>query len=263
MTPRQIIASHIRQNRTIPTGSIIWLHVAGMEDLVSIDEVGRSLDTWLDKVGSPSELSVYLDTPEGDFEDEWCINTKDLNKLPLKPKPKPPRKVTARQEIVAAFGERMILTAEKITQLYADYLVARYQRDYAYIGKLPVVRVNWGAKNSWGCSRYITIGPAYLYRPELATLYSGRYFGYRFNEYLHVCQDLEIGSFYSMSRLDHIKAIVAHELAHFFQFNARKHNFDSSIAKECLPQLDYRTSHGEGWQYLYRYMRKPFNNGTR
>ncbi|EPL6275065.1 hypothetical protein N6147_001711 [Proteus mirabilis] len=259
MTPRQIIASHIRQYRTIPAGSIIWLHAPGFEDFVSVDEVGRSLDTWLEKMGMPSELTIHLDTPEGDFEDQWCLETAILKQPPPVREVVEPAKVIARRERVAVFGEKTIVTAERIIQLYTDYLANMFRREFGYIGKSPDVRVNWAAKNSWGGHRNITISPGYLYEPDLVEIYGQRIFACHFHEYAHVCMDNEIGSFYSINRLDHLKALVAHELAHFFQFNTHPLNFESQNAKQQLPRLDYRTPHGKGWQFIYRHLKKPLN----
>ncbi|MEI9747423.1 MULTISPECIES: M48 family metalloprotease [Morganellaceae] len=258
MTPRQTIAAYVRQNRTIPPGSILWLYASGMDDLVSTDEVDGSLDAWLEKIGAPSELTVYLDTPEGDFEDEWCIDTSILSQpVPIR-KATVPAKVIARRERVEAFGEKVISTAEQITQLYTDYLTNMYRRDFGYVGGSPLVRVNWAAKHSWGGHRNITISPGYLYEPDLVEIYGLHMFACHFHEYAHVCMDKEIGSFYSSNRLDHLKALVAHELAHFLQSNTHSRNF-TQAATQHLPRLDYRTPHGEGWQFLYRYLKKPLN----
>lgn len=259
MTPRQIIASHIRQHRTIPAGSIIWLHAHGLDDLVSIDEVGCSLDSWLEKMGSPDELTIHLDTPEGDFEDQWILETSIFKRPPPIREVIEPAKVIARRERVAVFGEKMIATAEHIIHLYTNYLANMYRRDFGYVGKSPLVRVNWAAKNSWGSRRYITISPGYLYAPELVEAFGMRGFAYRYHEYAHICEDKEIGAFYSINRLDHLKALVAHELAHFFQFNTHPHNFESQNVNQQLPRLDYRTPHGKGWQFIYRYLKKPLN----
>ncbi len=38
---------------------------------------------------------------------------------------------------------------------------------------------------------------------------------YRYHEYAHIEQRKDIGAFYSINQLDHIKGVVAHELAHF------------------------------------------------
>ncbi|MEX9785668.1 MULTISPECIES: hypothetical protein [Providencia] len=259
MTPRQIIASHIRQHRTIPPGSIIWLQANGLDDLVSIDEVGGSLDSWLEKIGSPPELTIHLDTPEGDFEDQWCLDTSIFKHAPPVREVVEPAKVIARRERVAVFGEKMIATAEHVIHLYTDYLANMFCRDFGYVGKKPLVRVNWSAKNSWGGHRNITISPGYLYETDLVEIYGLRMFACYFHEYAHVCKDKEIGSFYSINRLDHLRALVAHELAHFFQFNTASKNYNQHDAKQHLPRLDYRTPHGEGWQYIYRYLKMPLN----
>lgn len=176
MTPRQIIASHIRQHRTIPPGSIIWLHANGLDDLVSIDEVGCSLDSWLKKIGSPPELTIHLDTPEGDFEDQWCLDTSIFKHAPPVREVVEPAKVIARRERVAVFGEKMIATAEHVIHLYTDYLANMFCRDFGYVGKKPLVRVNWAAKNSWGGHRNITISPGYLYETDLVEIYGLRMF---------------------------------------------------------------------------------------
>lgn len=178
MTPRQIIASHIRQYRTIPAGSIIWLHAPGFDDFVSVDEVGRSLDAWLEKMGTPSELTIHLDTPEGDFEDQWCLETSIFKLPPPVREVVEPAKVIARRKRVTAFGEKTIFNAERIIQLYTDYLTNMYRREFGYIGKSPDVRVNWATKHSWGGHRNITISPGYLYEPDLVEIYGLRMFAW-------------------------------------------------------------------------------------
>lgn len=248
MTPLQIIKAHVRQYRSIPKGAIFWLNHEKADDFIGVDETGRSLDLWLKSQGHPACVEIILDCPDDDF-DRWLIDAKELLTAP-KISPKIPKQVEARESAIASYGSKKITCAETIINLYAEYLLSKYRKDFGYIGKTPVVRINWNSKHSWGGNRGFTISPSYLYSP------SG-YFGFCFNEYQHIAEREDIGKFLSFNRHDHLKALVAHELAHFLQ---RHTSLSCFRAASCsLPQLNYRTAHGEGWQYIYAYLREPLN----
>ncbi|EOZ3813681.1 hypothetical protein ACQLNZ_005298, partial [Citrobacter youngae] len=70
-------------------------------------------------------------------------------------------------------------------------------------------------------------------------------------------QRKDIGAFYSINQLDHIKGVVAHELAHFCQRHTGKDNFKFGFP--VLPEKDFRTAHGDGWQFLYAFFRTELN----
>ncbi|BBV14526.1 hypothetical protein [Providencia rettgeri] len=242
MSIHQAIASNIRQYRTIPKGSFLWLDVPGADDLLDSREV-KSIPALLERYGPLNEVIVHLDTPEGDFEDEFHFDVIDLKMPPAVPlKSNGARE--ARDAVIANFGQKRIEHVESLVEFYAGHLLSRFRKSHQYTGPAPKIRTRWHTKTSWGSRYRITISPGYLYRPE------SDYFGYTFWEYQHVRQSPLIGCFFSLNRLNHVKALVAHELAHFLQFNSRY---------AVLPELDYATAHGEGWQYIYSITRADLN----
>ncbi|HCL5581011.1 TPA: hypothetical protein N2N40_002439 [Citrobacter freundii] len=242
MTVRQAIIQNVRQFRTVPAGSFLWLDIPGADDFIDCREV-RNLDALLEKYGKPEELVVHLDTPEGDFEDSFRIDVYDLINPPALPR-KTNGAIEARERVVASFGAKKIENVEALVAFYAGYLLAQFRVSHGYNGPDPVVKTRWHTKSSWGGQRGITISPGYLYRS------TSDFFGFTFREYQHVSQSPLIGDFISLNRLNHVKALVAHELAHFLQRNTEY---------ASLPALDYRRSHGEGWQYLYTVTRADLN----
>lgn len=242
MTTRQAILRNVRQYRTVPAGSFLWLEIPGADDLIEAREI-RSLTVLLAQHGKPDALTVHLDTPDGDFEDSFRIDVYDLENPPALPR-KPNRAVDRREEVIAAFGNKTIMNVEALVKFYARYLLDQFRESHGYTGPDPVVKTRWHTKSSWGGQKGITISPGYLYDT------SSDFFGCIFREYRHVCKSPEIGNFMSLNRLNHVKALVAHELAHFLQRNT---------AYASVPELDYRRGHGEGWQYLYSVTRMDLN----
>lgn len=244
MTPRQIIRSHIAAERTLPRGTLIWLFYEDADDLISLSEVGDNLERWHQRVGSPEEIQVILDMPDDDSE-AWLFSPTILFTPRMKT-----RILTVRDKAVARYGISRIVTAEKVVFLYSWYLMDLYRQVYGFTGPEPEVRVNWNAKHSWGGARAITISPSSIY-PDSDTP------RYRYHEYAHIEQDKDIGAFYSINQLDHIKGVVAHELAHFCQRHTGKNNFKYGFP--LLPEKNYRTAHGDGWQFLYAFFRTELN----
>lgn len=102
-----------------------------------------------------------------------------------------------------------------------------------FVDKLDIrvkrIQRSWGGLTRDGSPR-ITISAEY----ELA---SGK-----FNEYPRICKVKGIGEFHSANAIDHIHAVVAHEVAHAADY----WNGD-------------RSSHGNQWRVLYRALRKHLN----
>lgn len=242
MSVRQAIIQNIRRFRTVPSGSFLWLDIPGADDFIECREV-RSLDTLLAKYGKPEELVVHIDTPDGDFEDSFRIDVCDLVNPPAQPR-KTNRAIEARENAIRSFGAKKIENVETLVAFYAGYLLAQFRASHGYTGPDPVVKTRWHTKSSWGGRKGITISPGYLYSSP------SDFFGFTFFEYRHVSQSPFIGDFISLNRLNHVKALVAHELAHFLQRNT---------AYASLPALDYRRGHGEGWQYIYAVTRADLN----
>ncbi|EOX2600991.1 hypothetical protein ACPENL_003249 [Yersinia enterocolitica] len=241
MTPYQCIAANIRQFRTIPKGSLLWVDIPQHDLFLSVLDIDA--DNLIDLVGHDAMVKVHLDTPEGDFEDvfEFPVMRFKEPELPVKPKEQ-----SNRDKVVQLHGEATIERVEATVNEYATSLMREYRLLYNFQGNDPIVRTKWHTAHSWGGSRDITISPNYLYENE------GEYgFSYNFREYYHIDRDPDIGSFPSIDRLDHVKALVAHELAHFLQRHIR----------QCvgLPTLDYNKAHGEGWQFLYGVLRRELN----
>lgn len=242
MSVRQEIIQNIKQFRTVPSGSILWLDIPGADDLIDSRDV-RSIHTLLEKYGHPKALVVHLDTPNGDFEDSFNIDIGDLVNPPALP-PKKNREIEAREKVISKFGAKMIENVEVLVEFYSKHLLSKFRVTHAYNGPEPVVKTRWHTKSSWGGRTGITISPHYLYgsNPD--------FFGFLYREYNHISHSPVIGNFLSLNRLNHVKALVAHELAHFLQRN---------ITYASVPVLDYRRSHGEGWQYLYAVIRTDLN----
>lgn len=73
-----------------------------------------------------------------------------------------------------------------------------------------------------------------------------------FIEYSHIHKDHDIGSFISDNPLDHVRAVVAHEIAHaihWWHINECGH-------KRTRP-------HGGDWRFLYRALRREWVNPLR
>ena len=244
MTPRQIILSHITAEKALPRGTLIWLFYENADDLISLNEVGDNLERWHQRVWSPEEIQVILDMPDDDSE-VWLFSPTKL----FSPRVKTPV-LTARDRAVARYGVSRVMTAEKVVFLYSGYLLHLYRQAYGFTGPAPEVRVNWSAKHSWGGRSSITISPSSIY-PDSDTP------RYRYHEYAHIEQRKDIGAFYSINQLDHIKGVVAHELAHFCQRHTGKDNFKFGFP--VLPEKDFRTAHGDGWQFLYAFFRTELN----
>lgn len=244
MTPRQIIRSHIAAERTLPRGTLIWLFYEDADDLISLNEVGANLERWHQRAGSPEEIQVILDMPDDDSE-AWRFSPIEL----FTPRVKKTVQ-TARDIAVSRYGATRIITAEKVIFLYASYLMQLYRQEYGFIGPEPKININWSARHSWGGSRYITISPSSVY-PDSDTP------RYRFHEYAHIENRHDIGAFYSINPLDHVKGIVAHELAHFCQRHTKRDNFKNGKCE--LPEVNFNTAHGVGWQHLYAFFRSELN----
>ncbi|MCU6593593.1 hypothetical protein [Klebsiella pneumoniae] len=242
VTVRKAIIQNVRQFRTVPAGSFLWLDIPGADDFIESREV-RNLDALLEKYGKSEELVVHLDTPEGDFEDSFRINVCDLINPPALPC-KTNGAIEAREIVVTSFGAKKIENVEALVTFYAGYLLEKFRASHGYTGPDPIVKTRWHTKSSWGGRKGITISPGYLYNT------SSDFFGFAFREYRHVSKSPLIGDFISLNRLNHVKALVAHELAHFLQRNTEY---------ASVPALDYRRSHGEGWQYLYTVTRADLN----
>lgn len=240
MTIRQAIVQNIRQFRTVPQGSLFWLDIPGADDLIECREV-RCIDTLLEKHGKPQDLLVHLDSPLGDFEDSFVIDVSDLKNPPNVTR-KSNMAVKAREDAITRFGAKKIESIEALVVFYAGYLLDQFRVSHCFTGPTPSVKTKWHTKSSWGGRNGITISPGYLY--------DSAYFRFRFREYQHISESPVIGDFTSLNRLNHVKALVAHELAHFLQ----RHTRHASV-----PDLDYRRSHGEGWQYLYSVTRAELN----
>lgn len=104
VTVRKAIIQNVRQFRTVPAGSFLWLDIPGADDFIESREV-RNLDALLEKYGKSEELVVHLDTPEGDFEDSFRINVCDLINPPALPC-KTNGAVEAREIVVTSFGAK-------------------------------------------------------------------------------------------------------------------------------------------------------------
>lgn len=242
MTMRQAIVQNIRQYRTVPAGSLLWLDIPGADDLIEVREI-NSIDSLLKHHCIPDALKVHLDTPDGDFEDTFLIDVGDL-KSPPALNEKPNRAHSARQDVISRFGRHKIESAEHLAKRYALLLLERYRVSHGYTGPEPRVWIRWHTKVSWGGMRGITISPGYLYQSR------SDFFGFVFSEYSHIRENPVTGNFTSLNRLNHVKALVAHELAHFLQRHAEK---------AALPHLNYRRAHGDGWQYIYGVLRADLN----
>ncbi|EGT5675410.1 hypothetical protein AGJ34_20810 [Cronobacter dublinensis subsp. dublinensis] len=242
MTLRQAIVRNINMFRDVPLRSLLWLDLPGAGDLVECREVSNLSDL-LSRFGHPESVLVHLDTPDGDFEDTFRIRVSDLQNPPV-PASKRNGAQLARDKVVARFGLKKIDNVERLAVMYASFLLERFRASHGYRGPEPRVRVRWHTKISWGGSRGITISPGYLYSTK------SDFFGFVFREYRHVSNSPDTGNFVSLNRLNHVKALVAHELAHFLQQHASQAN---------LPDLDYSRAHGEGWQYIYASMREDLN----
>lgn len=238
----QAIRQNIRQFRTIPPGSILWLDIPGANDLIESHAL-NSLSNLMSVYGNPERLVVHLDTPDGDFEDSFDIDIADL-KCPPVPVPRVNSATSSRNAVIDVYGLKVIETVETLVPHYTGILLGKFRRRYGYTGPVPDIKVKWHTKHSWGGWKGITISPGYLYALK------STYYSIYFREYSHIDKLPNIGGFYSCNRLNHIKALVAHELAHFLQRHTNQ---------ACLPSLDYRTPHGEGWQYLYSITRKDLN----
>ena len=70
-----------------------------------------------------------------------------------------------------------------------------------------------------------------------------------FVEYTHIHQSSDIGGFISDNPLDHIRALIAHELAHAVHW----------WNIETLSEEDTK-SHGTAWQAIYRALRSTWVN---
>ncbi|EOC0011686.1 hypothetical protein ACI0X9_003373 [Cronobacter turicensis] len=242
MTLRQAIVRYINMFRDVPGRSLLWLDLPGADDLVECREVSNLSDL-LSRFGHPESVLVHLDTPEGDFEDTFRIRVSDLKKPPVLASKRNGAQL-ARDEVVARFGLKKIDNVERLAVKYGSFLLERFRASHGYRGPEPHVRVRWHTKISWGGPRGITISPSYLYSTK------SDFFGFVFHEYRHVTSSSDTGHFVSLNRLNHVKALVAHELAHFLQCHADKAN---------LPQLDYNRAHGKGWQHIYAILRKDLN----
>lgn len=242
MTLRQNIIENIRPYRTVPPGSLLWLELPGEDDFIECREI-KDFAALLDTAGRPDNIVVHLDTPEGDFEDAFCFECTDLIHPCKMPKPLS-RNDKARLSVVEMHGHKRIEMLEKLIFKYAGLLVHRFREQYGYTGADPRIWVRWYTQRSWGGWRGFTISPASIYSPSTTA------FRYRYPEYAHIEDRDDIGSFISMNPINHVKALVAHELAHFLQRHASQSN---------LPRLDYRTAHGEGWQYIYAITRSELN----
>ncbi|ELO5146952.1 hypothetical protein QHC70_003698 [Citrobacter freundii] len=242
MSIHQAIACNIRQYRTIPKGSFLWLDVPGADDFLDSREV-KSIPALLERYGQLKDVIVHLDTPEGDFEDAFRFDVRDLKTPPAVPLQSNWAR-EARDAVIANFGQKRIEHVESLVEFYTGHLLAQFRKSHNYTGPAPKIRTRWHTKNSWGGRKGITISPGYLYSSK------SDFFGFTYREYRHVSKSPLIGDFISLNRINHVKALVAHELAHFLQYNT---------AHASVPSLDYRRSHGEGWQYLYTVTRADLN----
>ncbi len=242
MSIHQAIASNIRQYRTIPKGSFLWVDVPGADDFLDSREV-KSIPALLERYGQLKDVIVHLDTPEGDFEDAFRFDITDLKMPPAVPLQSNGAR-EARDAVIVNFGQKRIEHVEALVEFYTGHLLAQFRESHQYTGPAPKIRTRWHTKISWGGRNRITISPGYLYRSK------SDFFGFTYREYQHIRKSPVIGDFVSLNRLNHVKALVAHELAHFLQFNSRY---------AVLPDLDYRTGHGEGWQYIYGITRNDLN----
>ncbi|MEG8995586.1 hypothetical protein U4T15_24180, partial [Klebsiella pneumoniae] len=161
MSVRQAIIHNVRKFRAVPAGSFLWLDIPGADDLIESREV-RNLDFLLAEYGMPEELVVHLDTPEGDFEDSFCIDVCDLVNPPALPR-KTNRALEARERVVTLFGAKKIENVEALVTFYAGYLLEKFRASHGYTGPDPIVKTRWHTKSSWGGRKGITISPGYLY----------------------------------------------------------------------------------------------------
>jgi predicted SprT family Zn-dependent metalloprotease len=121
------------------------------------------------------------------------------------------------------------------------------------LGELPVsytraqermekIIVNCSGKGSYGCARYISIDVSHY---RAGNLY--------FTEYATVRDDPTIGARLFSTPEGALAALVAHEVAHHVQY--RYGPVTRWLKKK------YRKPHGEGWQAIYRILRREVVNG--
>ncbi|EKN3501210.1 hypothetical protein ACQIBV_004187 [Yersinia enterocolitica] len=100
MTPYQCIAANIRQFRTIPKGSLLWVDVPQHDIFLSVLDIDA--DHLIELVGHDAVIKIHLDTPEGDFDDvfEFPVTRFKEPELPVKPK-----KQSNRDKVVRIHGK--------------------------------------------------------------------------------------------------------------------------------------------------------------
>lgn len=78
-----------------------------------------------------------------------------------------------------------------------------------------------------------------LQRPRITIAKRYAHASGQFQEYRSIAEDPEIGTFYSDLNADHVRAVVAHEMAHAADY------WDGD-----------QTGHGSEWRYRYRILRR-------
>lgn len=223
----------IRQYRSIPKGSIICIEIMGQEYETLELEDGYTKSFFGEK-----HIEVLMDVPSGNFFKRYRFSA-SLDDL-------------YRERVIVgsinyrrlAIGKLGIDKVEKAEQLVIDY-TKRLLSEFDFInpGNIsPVVNPKWRKGLSNGSSKIINI--------SLGSIFFNH--GDVFDEYYRIKADPEIGSFVPTNKDHFIKAIVAHEVAHFLQHNVNHlTNIETS--------LNFKRPHGNGWQYLYRLLRRSLN----
>lgn len=196
------------------------------------------------------ELLVMTDSPDDTFlEYELPLRDGrvDMKLIPPLPAPRRPRKALAREKASDQLGEDLVEEIERFAHEELVAAVAVFQERLPGDWKLnrrtpPVLRLSWDPhrRASWGGPRSVSLMLAEVYRIDLF----GGYFPIHFEEYAHIRNKPDIGSFHSDDWRDILAALVAHEVAHFLQCHV------------VAPWVDMERAHGSGWQLIYRILRQ-------
>ncbi len=196
------------------------------------------------------KLLVMTDSPDDTFlEYELPLRDGqvDMALIPPLPAPRRPRKVVARETASGQLGEALVEEIERFAYDELEAAVALFQDRLPGDWKLnrrtpPVLRLSWDPKrsSSWGGPRSVSLALGEVYRIDLF----GGHFPTYFDEYAHIRNKPDIGSFRSDDWRDTLAALVAHEAAHFLQCHV------------VAPGIDMERPHGVGWQLIYRILRQ-------
>lgn len=130
--------------------------------------------------------------------------------------------------------------------LMAKHLMKLYSKKFNLLIKTH------GQRRSWGGQQYISIANSHR---EIKGQES-----YKFHEYARIRNDKVIGEINECDYITQVRAVVAHEVAHWFHHNLMQEQGGIMWHRTKQYRTGYNAPHGQHWQEIYAILRKEFVN---